>query len=304
MAAISTATAIPHNNAMSAMNQDRLDAAHGLLGVSPATVAGIYSMMPDSMQKQHFRYSNGLDALAALATASMPQPIIAPGCYSSSSDEEYESMPPPPPRRRMRAASNPEGMEKWDSLRHNRQHFVLPQSIIEEELAEAKACMELRDQDLERTSPDSLLDESDVEEKEMTQQELLNRARSRLLEDLSDASLNNEKGVLTLPHSLSKYKEVYNKNGRIGIYSPAERGAIIARFHSKRSRRVWNKKIRYNCRKNLADRRLRIKGRFVKRNLPTVDLTTEGMPDVNDPDAGFVPTDDQPFRRLRRHTIT
>jgi hypothetical protein len=29
-----------------------------------------------------------------------------------------------------------------------------------------------------------------------------------LLEDLSEGSLNGEKGVLTLPHSLSKYKEV------------------------------------------------------------------------------------------------
>lgn len=28
------------------------------------------------------------------------------------------------------------------------------------------------------------------------------------------------------------------------------------------------------------------------------------MPDVSDPDAGFCPTDDQPYRRLRRHTIT
>ena len=28
------------------------------------------------------------------------------------------------------------------------------------------------------------------------------------------------------------------------------------------------------------------------------------MPDVTDLDAGFCPTDDQPFRRLRRHTIT
>merc|ERR1712087_409237 len=105
----------------------------------------------------------------------------------------------------------------------------------------------------------------------------------------------------TLPHSLAKYKHVYNKNGRIGIYTPSERAAIIARFQSKRSRRVWKKKIRYSCRKNLADRRLRVKGRFVKRSeiiSPTV-LDSQ-MPDVNDPEAGFSPTLDQPFRRIRR----
>jgi len=107
---------------------------------------------------------------------------------------------------------------------------------------------------------------------------------------------------------------VYNRNGRIGIYTPAERAAIIARFNNKRSRRIWNKKIRYNCRKNLADRRMRVKGRFVKRSTevmakaptPQINLTVpdSDMPDVNDPEAGFAPTPDQPYRRLRRHTIT
>lgn len=140
------------------------------------------------------------------------------------------------------------------------------------------------------------------------------------------------------PCSYPSLFQVYNKNGRIGIYTPSERAAIIARFQNKRSRRVWNKKIRYNCRKNLADRRLRVKGRFVKRtpmldaelvqeepeegtrttNTATSTVTfapetkeaqeeeddNESMPDVNDPDAGFCPTDDQPYRRLRRHTIT
>jgi hypothetical protein len=43
-----------------------------------------------------------------------------------------------------------------------------------------------------------------------------------------------------------------------------ERSAIIHRFREKRKRRVWKKKIRYFCRKNLADRRVRVKGRFVK----------------------------------------
>jgi hypothetical protein len=113
---------------------------------------------------------------------------------------------------------------------------------------------------------------------------------------------------------------VYNQNGRIGIYTPQERAAIIARYHAKRAHRNWNKKIRYNCRKNLADRRLRVKGRFVKRSIeedPQQEYTgtstsdtvlslaaNDQMPDVNDPDAGFCPTIEQPYRRLRRHTVT
>lgn len=153
---------------------------------------------------------------------------------------------------------------------------------------------------------------------------------------------------------------MYSRNGRIGIYTPCERAAIIARFNDKRTRRNWNKKIRYNCRKSLADRRLRVKGRFVKRSeqeelskklqeekidqpieaiatasrprkrvticenveineenpgsdddahdsdgvCESSDANDEDMPDVTDPDAGFSPTEDQPYRRLRRHTIT
>ena len=119
-------------------------------------------------------------------------------------------------------------------------------------------------------------------------------------------------------------------NGRIGIYTAAERAAIIARFQRKRSRRVWNKKIRYGCRKSLADRRLRVKGRFVKRSEQeqlaralaakqngddkgsAEDFEEEeddededkDMFDVDDPDAGFSPTEDSPYRRVRRHTIT
>ena len=55
------------------------------------------------------------------------------------------------------------------------------------------------------------------------------------------------------------YSTVYNKNGRIGIYTREERQSIITRFQDKRRNRVWKKKIRYHCRKNLADRRVRIK---------------------------------------------
>jgi hypothetical protein len=55
------------------------------------------------------------------------------------------------------------------------------------------------------------------------------------------------------------------RGGKIGIYNPIQRKILLAKFAEKRQRRRWGKKVRYNCRKNLADTRVRVKGRFVKR---------------------------------------
>lgn len=57
-----------------------------------------------------------------------------------------------------------------------------------------------------------------------------------------------------------------NKSGvahRVGVYTLEERAVLVAKFHSKRGRRIWRKKIKYDCRKKLADKRPRLKGRFV-----------------------------------------
>jgi hypothetical protein len=175
----------------------------------------------------------GLDALAALASTEQakiqhpqaPFPFLVQSCgFSSSSDDDSEAMPPPPPRGRRRSASNPEGMEKWDSLCWNqsaRHHFVLPASILEEELAEATLAIRERaerknSEDYYDVSPDSVTDaerdtrveRSEKDDSNLTPDELLRRARSRLLEDLSEGAMNGEKGDLILPHSLAKYKEV------------------------------------------------------------------------------------------------
>jgi len=58
------------------------------------------------------------------------------------------------------------------------------------------------------------------------------------------------------------------KNGKsrmIGGYSLEQRRQRIIRFLEKRKNRVWMKKVKYGCRKKLADSRPRVKGRFVPR---------------------------------------
>lgn len=51
----------------------------------------------------------------------------------------------------------------------------------------------------------------------------------------------------------------------IGSYSPEARKKRIERFMEKRKRRVWAKKVDYDVRKKFANSRLRVKGRFVKK---------------------------------------
>eukprot|EP00538_Stauroneis_constricta_P004660 CAMPEP_0119572624 /NCGR_PEP_ID=MMETSP1352-20130426/44712_1 /TAXON_ID=265584 /ORGANISM="Stauroneis constricta, Strain CCMP1120" /LENGTH=453 /DNA_ID=CAMNT_0007622309 /DNA_START=638 /DNA_END=1999 /DNA_ORIENTATION=- len=243
--------------------------------------------------------ASGLPSLSSsAATSDTSDSEMTPATGSTSS-------PPPknhhqtsnPNNTRRRSMSNPEGMMTTKQPR--RVHFILPETILEMELAEASSAIQARREE------ELILQQ----ETSLTNEELLRRARSRLLEDMS---LVHEKGnnAIVLPHSLAKYKNIYNQNGRIGIYTPLERAAIISRYHEKRTRRVWNKRIRYNCRKNLADRRLRIKGRFVKRSVvesSKADEQATAAEDETTDDATttpFAPTDDMPFRRPRRHTIT
>jgi hypothetical protein len=78
------------------------------------------------------------------------------------------------------------------------------------------------------------------------------------------SALNSSSSNVSSPATFQM--ELLNKDGRIGIYLPEARIARIARFHAKRKMRIWRKRIKYDCRKKLADSRPRIKGRFVKRS--------------------------------------
>ena len=69
----------------------------------------------------------------------------------------------------------------------------------------------------------------------------------------------------TLDHSLLEQYDINgNKIIRIGAYTLEERRKLIQRYREKKKRRVWTKKIKYTCRKKLAEGRPRVKGRFVK----------------------------------------
>lgn len=52
---------------------------------------------------------------------------------------------------------------------------------------------------------------------------------------------------------------------RVGKLTIEERQRKIEKYRAKKSLRVWEKRISYNCRKQVADKRLRIKGRFVSK---------------------------------------
>ncbi|PON77161.1 CCT domain containing protein [Parasponia andersonii] len=53
---------------------------------------------------------------------------------------------------------------------------------------------------------------------------------------------------------------------KVNRYSEEERKERIVRYLKKRNQRNFNKTIKYACRKTLADRRVRVRGRFARNN--------------------------------------
>ena len=52
---------------------------------------------------------------------------------------------------------------------------------------------------------------------------------------------------------------------KIGKLTPEERFIKIAHYKQKRNRRIFSKRINYQCRKRVADQRIRVQGRFVAK---------------------------------------
>lgn len=68
----------------------------------------------------------------------------------------------------------------------------------------------------------------------------------------------------------------------IGKLTPEERRLKILRYRQKRSKRVFDRGVTYQCRKTLADRRPRVRGRFARSNdvHATYPNTTQTSPQV------------------------
>lgn len=67
--------------------------------------------------------------------------------------------------------------------------------------------------------------------------------------------------IIKQPVQVVKYSSEY-----IGTLTVEQRKEKIAKYLEKRKKRTWRKRIYYDCRKKVADKRLRVKGRFVTKD--------------------------------------
>jgi hypothetical protein len=51
-----------------------------------------------------------------------------------------------------------------------------------------------------------------------------------------------------------------------GEYNPEDRRLRIKKYIDKKRKRTYNKRVNYDCRKRVAEKRVRIKGRFVTKD--------------------------------------
>jgi len=110
------------------------------------------------------------------------------------------------------------------------------------------------------------------EKKKMVQEQKKAAAAASMEEDQEEQHIPGSGRPRSLSDPQLRYtldehglQECERPDGWIGAYSPDSRAVRIGRFLEKRNHRVWTKTVKYDVRKNFADSRLRVKGRFVKK---------------------------------------
>lgn len=111
----------------------------------------------------------------------------------------------------------------------------------------------------ERAKQDKQRKKVDVDHQDKKKEREVHLPGSGRPRSFSDPNLNSKVGEDGL-------LEVERPDGWIGAYSPESRKVRIRRYMEKRNHRVWTKTVKYDVRKNFADSRLRVKGRFVKKD--------------------------------------
>lgn len=157
-----------------------------------------------------------------------------------------------PPSTRAPKAPSAAAMAKEQLKEQRRKERQLKKEQKEREKQEKKEMKERAKREKQRKK-EGLEQQEKAKEKEV---HIPGSGRPRSMSDPNLKSKVREDGLL----------EVERPDGWIGAYSPESRKVRIGRFLEKRNHRVWTKTVKYDVRKNFADSRLRVKGRFVKKD--------------------------------------
>lgn len=94
------------------------------------------------------------------------------------------------------------------------------------------------------------------------------RKETKKTKNIDNGSMTTTENTFAPSEPLETPPELIDRagvNGKIGSYLPPARRELLQKFLEKRQKRTWKKKVKYDVRKNFADSRLRVKGRFVKK---------------------------------------
>ncbi|CEG42455.1 CCT domain [Plasmopara halstedii] len=93
----------------------------------------------------------------------------------------------------------------------------------------------------------------------------------------NDAIEKRHTNVKNLSHNMKPLRANYMTEPvkMIGIYTPTARRELLQKYMVKRARRLSQHKVRYGVRKELANARPRVKGRFIKTQQPLTTATAE-----------------------------
>uniref|UniRef100_A0A0A0K3I7 CCT domain-containing protein n=2 Tax=Cucumis sativus TaxID=3659 RepID=A0A0A0K3I7_CUCSA len=87
-----------------------------------------------------------------------------------------------------------------------------------------------------------------------------------LVPEIKPSFYNNPLPTHNWDNQSNQVSVAEDSNMKVGRYSEEVRKERILRYLKKRNQRNFNKTIKYACRKTLADRRIRVRGRFARKN--------------------------------------